>query len=153
MIKIGTALALQNSTVNVNVANGLNPNGVNATLGGAQQRLRSTLVIGELAIALILLIGAGLLVKTFWKLRSVDPGFKSDHLLTMRVELPVADYQEVEPQTRVEMVRHLASDEFDAQRNCGPNCLQTNTNSWLNKYVQGLAEFPNVPAPPQMGFL
>lgn len=78
----------------------LKDGGRSATLGGGQQRLRSMFVIGELAIALILLVGAGLLVKTFWKLRSVDPGFKSDHLLTMRVELPEADYQEVEPQTR-----------------------------------------------------
>lgn len=78
----------------------LKDGGRSATLGGAQQRLRSMFVIGELAIALILLVGAGLLVKTFWKLRSVDPGFKTDHLLTMRVELPEADYREVEPQTR-----------------------------------------------------
>ncbi len=52
-----------------------------------------------------------------------------------------------------EVVRHLASDDFNAQRNCGPNCLQTNTNSWLNKFVQGQVAFPTSPAPPQMGFL
>ncbi|MFN2579093.1 MAG: ABC transporter permease [Pyrinomonadaceae bacterium] len=79
---------------------GLKDGGRGATAGGAQQRLRSTFVVVELAIALVLLVGAGLLVKTFWKLRSVEPGFKSDHLLTMRVELPEARYREVEPQTR-----------------------------------------------------
>lgn len=52
-----------------------------------------------------------------------------------------------------EVMRYLASDEFDAQRNCGPNCLQTNTNSWLNKFVQGQVAFPAAAAPPQMGFL
>jgi putative ABC transport system permease protein len=49
---------------------------------------------------LILLVGAGLLIKTFWKLRSVQPGFNPDHLLTMRAELPEARYKEVEKQTR-----------------------------------------------------
>jgi len=54
-----------------------------------------------------------------------------------------------------EVVRYLASDEFDAQRNCGPNCLQTNTNSWLDKLVKGTVNFPpaDAIAPPQLGFL
>jgi hypothetical protein len=52
-----------------------------------------------------------------------------------------------------EVLRYLASDEFDAQKNCGPNCLQTNTNSWLDKLVQGTVDFPTTPAPPHMGFL
>lgn len=78
----------------------LKDGGRSATAGGSQQRLRSTFVVVELAIALVLLVGAGLLVKTFWKLRSVEPGFKTDHLLTMRVELPEARYKEVNTQTR-----------------------------------------------------
>ena len=49
---------------------------------------------------MVLLVGAGLLIKTFWKLRSVEPGFAADHLLTMRVELPEARYKEVDTQTR-----------------------------------------------------
>jgi MoaA/NifB/PqqE/SkfB family radical SAM enzyme len=52
-----------------------------------------------------------------------------------------------------EVLNYLASDEFDAQRNCGPNCLQTNSNSWLDKFVQGKVSFPTTPAPPHMGFL
>jgi putative ABC transport system permease protein len=82
------------------VGEALKEGGRSATAGGARQRLRSTFVIVELAVALILLVGAGLLIKTFWKLRSVEPGFNPDHLLTMRVELPEARYKEVEPQTR-----------------------------------------------------
>lgn len=72
----------------------------NATANSFRQRLRSAFVVGELAIALILLMGAGLLIKTFWNLRSVEPGFNPDHLLTMRVELPEARYAEVAKQTR-----------------------------------------------------
>src|SRR6266496_3859375 len=78
----------------------LKEGGRSATAGGARQRLRSTFVVVELAVALILLVGAGLLIKTFWNLRSVEPGFSPDHLLTMRVELPEARYKEVDTQTR-----------------------------------------------------
>ena len=52
-----------------------------------------------------------------------------------------------------EVLRYLASDEFDAQRSCGPNCLQTNTNSWLDKFMQGKVDFVSSPPPPHMGFL
>ncbi|HJY27376.1 MAG TPA: ABC transporter permease [Pyrinomonadaceae bacterium] len=78
----------------------LKEGGRSATAGSARQRLRSTFVVVELAVALVLLVGAGLLVKTFWKLRSVEPGFNPDHLVTMRVELPETRYKEVAPQTR-----------------------------------------------------
>ncbi|HEU5239802.1 MAG TPA: ABC transporter permease, partial [Pyrinomonadaceae bacterium] len=79
---------------------GLKEGGRTATTGRAQQRVRSAFVAAELAVALVLLIGAGLLVKTFWKLRNVEPGFSPDHLLTMRVELPENRYKEVDTQTR-----------------------------------------------------
>jgi MoaA/NifB/PqqE/SkfB family radical SAM enzyme len=52
-----------------------------------------------------------------------------------------------------EVLNYLASDQFDAQRHCGPNCLQTNTNSWLDKYVCGEVSFPTTPAPPHLAFL
>jgi len=82
------------------VIEALKEGGRSATAGGARQRLRSTFVVLELAVALILLVGAGLLLKTFWKLRSVEPGFNPEHLLTMRLELPEARYKEVDKQTR-----------------------------------------------------
>lgn len=53
-----------------------------------------------------------------------------------------------------EVLNYLASDEFNAQRNCGPNCLQTNTNSWLDKFMRGERAFTDhLPAPPHMGFI
>jgi putative ABC transport system permease protein len=78
----------------------LKEGGRSATAGSARQRLRSAFVVVELAVALVLLVGAGLLIKTFWKLRSVEPGFNPDRLVTMRVELPETRYKEVAPQTR-----------------------------------------------------
>jgi putative ABC transport system permease protein len=82
------------------VGEALKEGGRSATAGGARQRLRSTFVVVELAVALVLLVGAGLLIKTFWKLRSVESGFNPDHLITMRLELHETRYKEVAPQTR-----------------------------------------------------
>ena len=52
-----------------------------------------------------------------------------------------------------DVVRYLASDEFNAQKACGPNCLQTNTNSWLDKFMKGTVTFATEPQPPHMEFL
>src|SRR5262249_42820075 len=82
------------------VSEALKEGGRSATAGSARQLLRRVFVIVEFAFALILLVGAGLLIKTFWKLRSVQPGFNPDHLLTMRAELAEAHYKEVDKQTR-----------------------------------------------------
>jgi putative ABC transport system permease protein len=82
------------------VGEALKEGGRSTTAGGARQKLRSTFVVVELAVALVLLVGAGLLIKTFWKLRSVESGFNPDHLITMRIELPENRYKEVAPQTR-----------------------------------------------------
>jgi putative ABC transport system permease protein len=82
------------------VGDALREGGRSATAGSARQRLRSAFVVAELAVALVLLVGAGLLIKTFWKLRSVEPGFNPDRLITMRIELPETRYKEVAPQTR-----------------------------------------------------
>jgi predicted permease len=53
---------------------------------------RSALVTSELALALVLLIGTGLMVKAFWKLQQVDAGVRPDHILTMRINLPRTAY-------------------------------------------------------------
>ena len=51
-------------------------------------RTRSTLVAAEVALSLMLLIGAGLLIRSLWRLRGVNPGFDSDHVITMFVSIP-----------------------------------------------------------------
>ncbi len=60
----------------------------------ASNRFRKALVVTEMALALVLLIGTGLMVRAFWKLQEVHPGFQQSGLLTMRVALPQAVYPE-----------------------------------------------------------
>jgi putative ABC transport system permease protein len=56
-------------------------------------RARGVLAIAEVAMALVLLVGAGLLIKSFWRLSSIDPGFRAEHVLTARIALPSNIYQ------------------------------------------------------------
>jgi putative ABC transport system permease protein len=65
-------------------------------VGGVQARLRNGLVVAQIAIALVLLTGAGLMAKSFWKLLHVSPGFRTEHVLTARVTLPASRYPDVE---------------------------------------------------------
>jgi putative ABC transport system permease protein len=74
----------------------LKEGGRSATAGAGHQRLRRLFVIAEVALSLALLIGAGLLITSFRRLQDVDPGFKADGLLTMRVVLPQARYGQPE---------------------------------------------------------
>src|SRR5262249_1324428 len=65
--------------------------------GGGSQRLRNALIVTEVALSLILLVGAGLLMRSFWRLQQIDPGFNPDQLLTLEIQLPFPKYADAEP--------------------------------------------------------
>src|SRR6185437_3738592 len=71
----------------------LKEGGRDAATGGSGKRLRSVLVTAEVAISLVLFIGAGLLINSFLRLRNVDPGFRAENLLTMKIVLPDTKYE------------------------------------------------------------
>jgi putative ABC transport system permease protein len=89
-IVFGTAPALQVSRVALNES--LKEGGRVAGASAARSRLRSSLVVSEVALALVLLACAGLLIRSLARLRNVDPGFRPDNLLTMNLSLPRAKY-------------------------------------------------------------
>jgi len=70
----------------------LRDNSRGSTASRGQNRLHSALVIGETAIGLVLLVGAGLLIRSFDKLMNVDPGFDPKHVLTFRIAVPSKRY-------------------------------------------------------------
>jgi putative ABC transport system permease protein len=62
-------------------------------VGPRTSRIRNVLVAGQVAVVLVLMVGAGLMISSFEKLRSVDPGFNPDRLLNLQVFLPTSRYQ------------------------------------------------------------
>jgi putative ABC transport system permease protein len=70
----------------------LKEGGRSNTGGAGSQRLRRVLIASEIALSLVLLAGAGLLLKSFLKLQQIDPGFRPEHVLTMRTSLPREHY-------------------------------------------------------------
>jgi predicted permease len=69
--------------------------GARGSTGGALARVRSALVLGEVAVALVLLVGAGLLVRSFERLTRVDVGFQPASVLTYRVTFPSAKFRDI----------------------------------------------------------
>jgi putative ABC transport system permease protein len=61
-------------------------------LGGGDDHLRRSLVVAEIALSIVLLTGAGLLLRSFSMMREVDPGFRPEHVVAMTLDLPETDY-------------------------------------------------------------
>jgi putative ABC transport system permease protein len=81
------------------IAEALRANARTTAAGVSRSPLRSFLVTAELSLALILLAGAGLLIKGFLRLRSVDPGFNPANIITMYLQLPGTRYPQIPLQT------------------------------------------------------
>jgi putative ABC transport system permease protein len=93
----GLTPALQTSKVDLNDT--LAETGRQASGGAGARRLRGALVVAEIALSLSLLVGAGLLLKSFRRLMEVDPGFDARNVLTLRPRLPDLKYREAAQST------------------------------------------------------
>jgi predicted permease len=93
-VLFGLAPALHVSKTNINDV--LKEAGRGSVGGGRTRWFSSSLVVFELALTMALLAGAGLMVRSFLKLYSLDVGIRTEHLLTMRVRLPATQYPDAE---------------------------------------------------------
>jgi len=93
----GLAPATQASHFNLNET--LKEGGRDSGAGVRGKRLRNSLVIAEVATSFILLVGAGLLINSFVHLRTLDPGFRADHLLALNVDLSEVKYPDTQRRT------------------------------------------------------
>jgi predicted permease len=93
-ILFGLVPALQASRTDPK--NGLQQGSRNSTASRPQNQLRNALVVAEVGLACVLLIGAGLLLRTFLNLIHLDPGFQQDHVLTATISLPHVRYNTAE---------------------------------------------------------
>jgi putative ABC transport system permease protein len=91
-VVFGLAPALTVSNPNLNEM--LKESGRSSTEGGRGRRLRNALAVAEIALSLVLLVGAGLLIKSFLRLQEVQPGFNPKDLLAVELVLPASKYAE-----------------------------------------------------------
>ena len=89
------------------VDSGLNEGGTRTTAGSARARTRNALVMSEVALAVVLVVGAGLLLRSFWELMRVDGGFDRSRLTTFGLVLPDAAFRG--PQRKVDVFTRLIS--------------------------------------------
>ncbi len=86
----GLAPALQ--AAKLDLASAMKDGGRGASTGGARRRLRDALVVAEVALAFVLLVGSGLLIRSFFGLLNVDPGFNAANVLTLRLPASRQEY-------------------------------------------------------------
>ena len=84
-----------------NLVAALNESNSHSGVGFRSGRIRSVLVISEMALALVLVIGAALLIRTFMKLQAVEPGFDTHHVLTMSMSISGDRFQKSDPVARI----------------------------------------------------
>jgi putative ABC transport system permease protein len=91
--------------VRTDVTEHLKDGSQNATASGSRQRFRSALIVAEMALAVVLLVGAGLMLRSLERLNRIDLGFDPASVLTMRVSVPAAAYESSE--SSVQFYRQL----------------------------------------------
>jgi putative ABC transport system permease protein len=114
-----------------------------SSAGRGRNRLGGMAIVSQVALAVILLVGAGLLGRSFWELTRVQPGFQPDQVLTMRTTLPVSKY---ESDGRI---RAFGSELLDRIENL-PGVRAVGSVSYLPMSSVGRADFFNIEGRPQI---
>jgi putative ABC transport system permease protein len=137
----GLAPALQSSRLDLNEA--LKEGGRQTSIG-AGTRLRSAMVVTEIALAVVLLIGAGLMMKSLLRLLQTNIGFETDNLLTMAVILPPAKYTEENQQINFNDQLRQRVQSLPGVKGAGTvDILPVNSGNTTRFYVDG----DPIPAP------
>jgi len=125
-IIFGTLPALQLSRIDLQAT--LRDEGRSSSAGPGRARMKNLLVVGQVALSLLLLIGAGLLLRSFAQLLRVDPGFDAHNVLAMNVSLPTVKYAKPEQQIAFfdEMLRRFCP-------KASPTCLCRNARSLTSR--------------------
>jgi putative ABC transport system permease protein len=126
---------------------GMLKDGVRSTHGGAG--LRATLVVSEVALAIVLLVGAGLMIKSFRRWVAVDPGFQSAQVLTFGVSLPTSRYGTDEQQVAFfDRLRHELAALPGVVSVGGNVALPMTNNNWTRSFrVEGYQPPPKANGP------
>ena len=131
----GLAPALQSSRLDLNEAL---KEGGRQTSASTSQRLRSVLVVGEIALAVVLLVGAGLMMKSMLRLLQTDIGFKPENVLTMTVVLPPSKYTDPNQQTNFNDQLRQRVQSLPGVTGAGTvNILPLNPGNTTRFYVEG----------------
>ncbi len=138
----GLVPATQASKLNLNET--LKEGGRDSAAGSRGNRIRGLLVVAEVAISLVLLIGAGLLINSFLRLRNVDPGFRVDNLLTMRIVLPAQKYPDQTRRTNfyTELIRRIE---------VLPGVQSAAVTNWIPLVMQGDSQGISIEGQPDPG--
>jgi putative ABC transport system permease protein len=123
------------------------------TMGPSTRRAASALVVFEVALAIVLLVGAGLILRSFSRLANVDPGFQVDHVMTLGVAVPADRYREIPA------VRAFYARAFEAVRQT-PGVVDVGTaavmpltgNNWTVPFERADQPLPSGQRPPDVGW-
>jgi len=112
MTSVLFSLAPALRSLKVDLTDSLKDGGQGGSSGASRQRFRNALVVVQMALAVLLLVGAGLMLRSLWSLQRVPIGFDPSNVLTMRVSLPTTSYPNAEQvvgfyERLVERVRQL----------------------------------------------
>jgi putative ABC transport system permease protein len=123
------------------------------TASAPARRAASTLVVAEMALVIVLLIGTGLILRTFSRLVSVDPGFRPDRVMTMSIGLPAARYRDTGAQQAFYVRAFAALKALPSVEEAGAAVVVPLTgNHWTAPFERPERPVPAGERPPEVGW-